>query len=99
MGCMFGGSDCGLHSARGFDSVRALDSELARFTRSSGLLRVALGDGLEALARRGGHHELGFATVEGYALERCERSARWVQESRWLSRRLAELPTVRRAVK
>ena len=53
---------------------------------------------MEALVRGGGHHELGFATVEGYALERCERSARWVQESRWLSRRLAELPGVRRAV-
>ena len=79
-------------------SLERLDSELARLARSSGMLRVTLGDGLEALARGGGHHELGFATVEGYALERCERSARWVQESRWLSRRLAELPKVRRAV-
>ena len=78
--------------------MRGLDSELARLARSSGRLRLALGDGLEALARGGGHHELGFATVEAYALERCERSARWVKESRWRSRRLAELPAVRHAV-
>ena len=61
---------------RGLKSLERLDLELARLARSSGMLRVELGDGLEALARVGGHHELGFATVEGYALERCERSAR-----------------------
>ena len=98
MVCVTGVLDRGQGWVRGLKSLERLDSELARLARSSGMLRVTLGDGLEALARGGGHHELGFATVEGYALERCERSARWVQESRWLSRRLAELQGVRRAV-
>jgi len=98
MVCVTGVLDRGQGWVRGLKSLERLDSQLARLARSSGMLRVTLGDGLEALVRGGGHHELGFATVEGYALERCERSARWVQESRWLSRRLAELPGVRRAV-
>jgi len=57
-----------LDSARGLKSLQSLDSELARLARSSGMLRVALGDGLEALARVGGQHELGFASVEGYGV-------------------------------
>jgi hypothetical protein len=47
----------------------------------------------------GGHHALGFSTIEAYALERCERSSRWVQESRTLVRRLAELPMLAHAVR
>jgi hypothetical protein len=82
----------------GLGSLNALDTELARLARLSGSLRLGLAEGLEALARIGGHHELGFASVEAYALERCERSARWVQESRALARRLRELGGVRRAL-
>jgi hypothetical protein len=81
-----------------FESIEAMDSALARLGRASGALRVGLGQGLEALARAGGHHELGFSSVEAYALERCERSTRWVQESRWLAQRLEELPAIRQAV-
>src|SRR4051794_4662965 len=84
--------------ALAFESVEALDAELAKVARRAGLLRLGIADGLEVLACADGHHEMGFATVEAYALERCERSARWVQESRWLSRRLKELPLVRRAL-
>jgi hypothetical protein len=84
--------------AAGFDEVELLDSEMARLAACAGLLRLRLAEGLEALARCDGHHELGFATVEAYALERCERSARWVQGSRALARRLAELPDVRLAL-
>src|SRR5262245_1427275 len=81
-----------------FEALDALDAELCRVALSVGVLRLAMAEGLEALARCGGHHELGFASVEGYALERCERSARWVQGSRSLARRLAELPAIRRAL-
>jgi hypothetical protein len=81
-----------------FESVEAMDSALARLGRTAGRLRYGLGAGLEALAQTSGHHELGFSSVEAYALERCERSTRWVQESRWLGRRLSGLPMVRRAL-
>jgi hypothetical protein len=80
------------------EALEALDAELCRVALRVGVLRLAMAEGLEALARCGGHHELGFATVEGYALERCERSARWVQGSRSLARRLAGLPAIRRAL-
>ena len=81
-----------------FEALEVLDAELCRIALSVGVLRLAMAEGLEALARFGGHHELGFASVEGYALERCERSARWVQGSRALARKLAELPAIRRAL-
>src|SRR3954471_531299 len=80
------------------EMLEALDTELCRIALGEGILRLAMAERLEALARTGGHHELGFSSVEGYALERCERSARWVQTSRALARRLEELPAVRRAV-
>jgi hypothetical protein len=81
-----------------FESIEAMDSALARLGRTAGRLRYGLGAGLEALAQTSGHHELGFSSVEAHALERCERSTRWVQESRWVARRLAGLPAVRRAL-
>src|SRR3954471_2225866 len=80
------------------EMLEALDTELCRIALGEGILRLAMAERLEALARCGGHHELGFASVEGYALERCERSARWVQGSRSLARRLAGLPAIRRAL-
>ena len=67
-----------------FEALEALDAELCRVALGEGILRLSMAEGLEALAGCGGHHELGFASVEGYALERCERSARWVQSSRSL---------------
>jgi hypothetical protein len=81
-----------------FESLERLDSMLSGVARGAGVLRVLMGEGLEALGRAGGCAELGFATVEAHALERCGRSARWVQESRALGRRLEELPALRRAV-
>ena len=93
------GNEMGMtEAAVSFESVEALDEELSRVARNAGSLRLGLGDGLERLARNGGHHELGFSSIEAYALERCERSARWVQTSRALARRLEELPGVRRAL-
>jgi hypothetical protein len=84
--------------AMAFDGVEWLDSELSRVALGVGGLRLGLAEGLEALGRCGGHHELGFASVEAYALERCERSTRWVQASRALARRLTGLSAVRRAL-
>jgi hypothetical protein len=78
--------------------IERMDAELKAISRSSAALRLSLAEGLEALARVHGHHSLGFSSVEAYALERCERSGRWVQESRALARRLAHLPAVRRAM-
>jgi hypothetical protein len=80
------------------EELETLDAELCRVALSVGVLRLAMAEGLEALARGGGHHDLGFASVEAYALERCERSARWVQASRALARRLASLPAIRGAL-
>src|SRR3954466_1120328 len=80
------------------DAIETLDVKLCGVARSAGALRLGLGMMLEQLARGDGHHELGFSSVEGYALERCERSARWVQTSRALARRLEELPAVRDGV-
>jgi hypothetical protein len=75
-----------------FESIEALDAELARRCHGAAAPRLSLGRGLEALARIAGHHERGFPSLEAYALERCERGTRWVQESRRLARSLEGLP-------
>ena len=69
-----------------FETIEALDADLARHCHGAAALRLSLGRGLEALARIDGHHERGFSSLEAYALERCERGARWVQESRRLAK-------------
>jgi hypothetical protein len=81
-----------------FESVEALDRELARCARKAGGLRLAIGLGLDALARTGGHAALGFASIEVYARERCERSATWTRVSRRLATRVERLPILRRAL-
>ena len=87
--------DDGRHLSR--ERVDALDAELAGHAHSCGRLRFEIALGLEALAQRGGHHELGFPSLEAYALERLERSGSWVQKSRTLVRRLESLPRLRTA--
>ena len=57
-----------------------------------------MGLGLEALARIGGHAALGFASIEAYALERCDRSATWTRVSRRLAIRAQGLPQLRGAL-
>ena len=81
-----------------FEKLQALDRELARLARKSGSLRLALGLGLDVLARTGGHTRLAFASIEAYALERCERSATWASQSRELAVRSQDLPCLRRAL-
>jgi hypothetical protein len=88
----------GVASATPFEGLEALDVELSRVALGVGVSQLGMAEGLEALACCDGHHELGFASLEAYALERCERSARWVQGSRALARRLAGLPALRRAL-
>ncbi len=82
-----------------FEEVERLDRELARLGRGSGATRLRLGEALEVIAAKGAHHELGFASLEAYALERCERNARFVVDSRVMARRLAALALVREALR
>src|SRR5688572_17974973 len=80
------------------ERLQALDAELARRAGEAGRLRFEMGRGLDLLERSGGHHALGFSSIEAYALERCERSASWTQKARALARRLARLPAVEDAL-
>ena len=77
--------------------VERLDGALASFARAEAGLRLRLGQVLEVLGR-GKHFELGFSSIAAYALERCDRSVRWVEAARCLARRLEPLPELRRAV-
>ena len=81
-----------------FSEVFRLDAELVRLGRGIAALRLGVGTALEALSANGGHHELGFSSLEAYARERCERTGRWAADTRALARRLAELPGVRAAL-
>ena len=76
------------------EHLEALDEELARRASDAGRLRFEIGWGLDLLERSGGDHELGFSSIEAYALERCERSASWTQKARGLARRLERLPAL-----
>jgi len=60
-------------------------------------MRLRLGQVLEVLGR-GQHFELGFSSVAAYALERCDRSVRWVEAARSLARKLEPLHQLRRAL-
>src|SRR5262245_10850179 len=79
--------------------VERLDRELALLGRGSGPIRLRLGEAIEALGRSGGHHELGFSSMDGYALERCKRPGRYVGEARAMARRLEKLPKIREALR
>ncbi len=74
------------------ERLKELDRELARRAGEAGRLRFELGRGLDWLERSGGHHALGFSSIDAYALERCERSASWPQQARRLAPRLEALP-------
>jgi hypothetical protein len=78
--------------------VLRLDAELVRIGRGSSALRLAVGEGLAALSAKGGHHELGFSSLDAYARERCERSGRWAADTRALALALGPLRGVRGAL-
>src|SRR5690349_22449546 len=80
------------------ERLEALDIELARRACEAGRLRFEMGRGLDLLERLGGDHALGFSSIEAYALERCERSARWAPKARGLARRLEQLPSLAAAL-
>ena len=73
-----------------------IDAELALQSQAEAALRLRLGQALEVMSR-GACFELGFSSLFAYALERCERSARWVEGARCLARRLETLPVLRRS--
>src|SRR5688572_11288864 len=77
--------------------VERLDGMLASLARTETALRLRLGQTLEVLGR-GGHFDLGFSSLAAYALERCDRSVRWVEAARCLARRLEALPALRRVM-
>jgi hypothetical protein len=79
---------------RGLGEVERLDARLASLAREEAGLRLRLGQVLEVLGR-GQHFELGFSSLAAYALERCDRSVRWVEGARCLARRLEPLPMLR----
>src|SRR5688572_17546487 len=81
-----------------FSEVERLDAELVRLARDVPALRLAVGAALKALASCGGHHELGFSSLEAYARERCERSGRWAADTRALACKLEGLPRTRDAL-
>ena len=78
------------HPALPHQGLTQLDTELHRLARGAGRLRLRIGQALHRLAD--GIHDLGFSTLGAYALERCNRGARWAAESRTLARRLQSLP-------
>ena len=79
------------------EDIERLDATLASLAREEGALRLRLGQLLEVLGR-GAVFDLGFSSLGAYAVERCERSVRWVEAARWLARRAEVLPELRRAV-
>ena len=93
-------SGAGVRGARALppDAVVRLDARLAELSRGESRTRLMLGELLELLVRRDGHHELGFSSLGAYARERCGRSTRWANESRLLAFRVAKLPQLRAAL-
>jgi hypothetical protein len=77
--------------------LQHLDATLASLARGETALRLRLGQLLEVIGR-GAVFELGFSSLGAYAVERCERSARWAEAARCLARRLEALPQLRRAM-
>jgi hypothetical protein len=53
-----------------FCEALRLDAELVRIARGGSALRLAVGDALERLSSSGGHHELGFSSLDAYAREK-----------------------------
>jgi hypothetical protein len=79
------------------EDIERLDVALGSLVREETALRLRLGQVLEALSR-GGVFDLGFSSLAAYALERCDRSVRWVEAARCLARRVEGLPALRRAM-
>ena len=77
--------------------LERLDAQLASHARDEAVLRLHLGQALEVIGR-GAVFDLGFSSLAVYAVERCERSARWAEGARCLARRVERLPELRSAL-
>ena len=77
--------------------LEQLDAALAGLAREEAVLRLHLGQALEVVGR-GAVFDLGFSSLAAYAVERCERSARWAEGVRCLARRVERLPELRHAL-
>ncbi|MEO8178743.1 MAG: hypothetical protein ABI895_07915 [Deltaproteobacteria bacterium] len=86
---------CRVVAPERFESIEQLDAQLVRVARQDAGLRLRLGQVLEVMQRRASCLELGFSSLGAYALERCERSVRWVEVACCLARRLEMLPLLR----
>src|SRR5688572_14465198 len=75
-----------------------LDARLAALAREDAALRLRFGQVLTVMERGAHCFALGFSSLTAYALERSERTARWVELSCSLARRLEALPGLRRAL-
>jgi hypothetical protein len=82
-----------------FSEITRLDAELVRIARGASAVRLLVGGVLDSLWSSGGHHELGFSSLEAYARERCERSGRWAADTRAFARKVASLPLTRDALR
>ena len=78
-------------------SLEQLDVALASLAREQAVLRLHLGQAREVVGR-GAVFDLGFSSLAAYAVERCERSARWAEGARCLARRVERLPELRHAL-
>jgi hypothetical protein len=80
--------------------LREADSELVRLARCESLVKLRMGELLDALFLRSGHFELGFSSFESYVVERCEHSRSWGRATRGFAKRLRErqLQKIREAV-
>ncbi|MEO8185511.1 MAG: hypothetical protein ABI895_42430, partial [Deltaproteobacteria bacterium] len=89
---------CAGNAPERFESIELLDAQLLGVAREEAGLRLRLGQVLELMQRKACCFELGFSSLVAYALERCERGARWVEVASCLARRLEVLPLLRRAL-
>jgi hypothetical protein len=79
---------------RSSGDIERLDSELVSRAWANAALRLRLGQVLAVLGR-GAVFDLGFSSLGAYAVERCERSARWAEGASALARQLEALPALR----
>src|SRR5215831_21017698 len=68
--------------------LKEKEAELARLGRCEAQMKLRIGELLDALFERKGHHELGFSSFEAYVVERCQHSRAWGRETRALAKRL-----------
>src|SRR5262245_53451288 len=81
-----------------FEDLDRIDLRLATLGRSSGAMRLRIGEGLLRLEAAGGARLLGFPNLESYCREALGRAGRWGSDVRGLARRLTILPNLRNAL-